>query len=132
MPKSPRTPTPVVRNMTHQINHRFGKSYKIITPCCYCSRQIYFGSGLKCKECKYTCHRECEDYVAPSCGLPPELLDEFKKKLSYDGPVFVQSNVVGRARNAKNIINSITRRKRSHPQPSINIPSFPVSVVEVL
>lgn len=52
--------------------------------CGYCQKQIFI-AGLKCKECKYTCHKECEDKVAPSCGLPQELLDEFKKKLSMEG-----------------------------------------------
>ncbi|RZC38968.1 kinase suppressor of Ras 2, partial [Asbolus verrucosus] len=132
VPKSPRTPTPVVRNMTHQINHRFTKTFKMMATCGYCMKPIYFGTGLKCKECKYTCHRECEDRVTPSCGLPPELLNEFKKKLSYDGQVF-PSPTTGRASNTKNIINSWTKmRKRSHPQPSINIPQFPVNMMVVV
>jgi len=38
-------------------------------------------SGLKCKECKYKCHRDCECKVPPSCGLPRELVDEFRKTL---------------------------------------------------
>jgi kinase suppressor of Ras 2 len=126
VPKSPRTPTSVVRNMTHQINHRFTKKFKMMATCGYCTKPIYFGTGLRCKECKYTCHRECEDRVAPSCGLPPELLNEFKK-LSCDNCVFPSPNP-GRSSNTKNIINSITRiRKKSHPQPAINIPPFPVS-----
>jgi kinase suppressor of Ras 2 len=124
VPKSPRTPTSVVRNMTHQINHRFTKKFKMMATCGYCTKPIYFGTGLRCKECKYTCHRECEDRVAPSCGLPPELLNEFKK-LSCDNCVFPSPNP-GRSSNTKNIINSITRiRKKSHPQPAINIPPFP-------
>ncbi|XP_063916081.1 kinase suppressor of Ras 2 isoform X3 [Zophobas morio] len=123
VPKSPRTPTPVVRNMTHQINHRFTKTFKMMATCGYCQKQIYFGTGLKCKECKYTCHRDCEERVTPSCGLPPEFLDEFKKKLSCDGQFF-SSPIMGKASNTKNIIN-FNRRKKSHPQPSINIPQFP-------
>lgn len=79
VPKSPRTPT-VARSYGHQIAHRFTKTYKMVTTCDYCSKPIYFGTGLKCKECKYKCHRECEDRVTPSCGLPIEYLDEFKKK----------------------------------------------------
>jgi hypothetical protein len=38
-------------------------------------------AGLKCKECKYKCHRDCESKVPPSCGLPRELVDEFRKTL---------------------------------------------------
>ncbi|EFA08276.1 kinase suppressor of Ras 2 isoform X1 [Tribolium castaneum] len=124
VPKSPRTPTPVGRSMAHQINHRFTKTFKMIATCGYCQKPIYFGAGLKCKECKYTCHRECEDRVTPSCGLPPELLDEFKKKLSCEVQVFPSPNP-SRASNTKNIINSLRMRKRSHPQPSINIAPFP-------
>nr|CAI5823630.1 unnamed protein product [Callosobruchus analis] len=127
VPRSPRTPvTP--RVMTHQIKHRFTKTLKLMLSCGYCQKPIYFGTGLKCKECKYTCHRDCEDKVAPSCGLPPELLDEFKKKLSMEtGQVFV-SPTTGRASNAKNIMDSLTRRrnrKSSHPQPLISTPAFP-------
>ncbi|KAJ8983992.1 hypothetical protein NQ317_008697 [Molorchus minor] len=127
VPKSPRTPPVRGRIMTHQINHRFTKTFKMMSSCGYCQKPIYFGTGLKCKECKYTCHRDCEDKVAPSCGLPPELLDEFKKKLSMEGQVFV-SPTTGRASNTKNIMNSLTRnrnRKSSHPQPLINTPPFP-------
>ncbi|XP_018561202.1 kinase suppressor of Ras 2 isoform X2 [Anoplophora glabripennis] len=127
VPKSPRTPPVRGRIMTHQINHRFTKTFKMMSTCEYCLKQIYFGTGLKCKECKYTCHRDCEDKVAPSCGLPPELLDEFKKNLSIEGQVFI-SPTSGRSRNAKNIMNSLTRcrnRKSSHPQPLINTPPFP-------
>ncbi|KAJ8972622.1 hypothetical protein NQ314_000078 [Rhamnusium bicolor] len=117
------------RIMTHQINHRFKKTFKMMSSCGYCQKPIYFGTGLKCIECKYTCHRDCEDKVAPSCGLPPELLDEFKKKLSMEGQVFV-SPTTGRASNTKNFMNSLTRnrnRKSSHPQPLINTPPFPIN-----
>lgn len=86
VPKSPRTPT-VVRGMGHQIAHRFTKTFKMMSTCGYCQKPIYFGSGLKCKECKYKCHRECENKVTPSCGLPPELLDEFKKKWPMEGRI---------------------------------------------
>lgn len=84
VPKSPRTPT-VVRSMGHQISHRFTKTFKMMASCDYCAKPIYFGTGLKCKECKYKCHRECEDKVTPSCGLPPQLLAEFKKNCSING-----------------------------------------------
>ena len=40
--------------------------------------------GLKCKECKYKCHRDCASKVPPSCGLPQELIDEFKRTLQAD------------------------------------------------
>ncbi|XP_057665960.1 kinase suppressor of Ras 2 isoform X2 [Diorhabda carinulata] len=127
VPKSPRTPTVLGKIMTHQINHRFTKTFKMMSSCGYCQKPIYFGTGLKCKECKYTCHRDCEDKVTPSCGLPTELLNEFKKNFPMDtGTTFV-SPTMGRA-SGKNMINSLTRtraRKNSHPQPSINTPPFP-------
>lgn len=125
VPKSPQIHTGVVRNMTHQIKHRFAKTFKMMATCCFCGKPIYFGTGLKCKECKYTCHRECEDKVTPSCGLPPELLDEFKKKIQghqISSPTSMREG----SHIAKNLKSSFTRaRKRSHPQPSINIPPFP-------
>lgn len=84
VPKSPRSIPVLGRKMTHQISHRFTKKFKMMSSCGYCQKQIFL-AGLKCKDCKYTCHRECEDKVAPSCGLPQEFLDEFKKKLSMEG-----------------------------------------------
>lgn len=83
VPKSPRTPT-VSRQMGHVIAHRFTKTFKVMTVCNFCNRQM-FGTGLKCKECKYKCHRECENKVPPSCGLPQEFVEEFKKSFQSDG-----------------------------------------------
>lgn len=40
-------------------------------------------TGLKCKECSYKCHRECEPKVPPSCGLPQELLILFADVSKY-------------------------------------------------
>lgn len=100
----------------------------MISSCCYCLKPIYFNT-VKCKECKYTCHKECEGKVEPSCGLPVELLDEFKKKLSIEGqPVFV-SPTSGRAitNSTKNSKFPLPRRrKRSYPQP-LNTAPFPVN-----
>lgn len=84
VPKSPRLIPILGRKMTHQISHRFTKKIKMMSSCGYCQKPIFL-AGLKCKDCKYTCHRECEEKVAPSCGLPQEYLDEFKKKLSMEG-----------------------------------------------
>ncbi|CAB0032211.1 unnamed protein product [Trichogramma brassicae] len=83
VPKSPRTPT-VTRGMGHVINHRFTKTFKMMTTCDYCDKQMFIGTGLKCKECKYKCHRDCESKVPPSCGLPQELFDEFKRTIQAD------------------------------------------------
>lgn len=49
--------------MGHQIAHRFTKTFKVKATCEYCKKPIFFGTGLKCKECKYKCHRDCEDKV---------------------------------------------------------------------
>lgn len=84
VPKSPRTPT-VTRGMGHIIAHRFTKTFKMMTTCDYCDKQMFIGTGLKCKECKYKCHRDCESKVPPSCGLPQELFDEFKRTVQADG-----------------------------------------------
>lgn len=129
VPKSPHTPTMATfsHQMGHQISHRFQKKFKMMGPCAVCNKPIYFGSGLKCKECKYKCHRECEDKVVPSCGLPPELLEEFKRKWPTEKSVF-SSPTSGRSSNAKTLIETITKRKSSHPQASVNhIPVYSVS-----
>jgi len=83
-PKSPRTPTvggPAV--MVHTISHRFTMTFKMLTVCDLCSKQMII--GLKCKECKYKCHRDCASKVPPSCKLPPEFIDYFRQCIS-DGP----------------------------------------------
>jgi kinase suppressor of Ras 2 len=40
---------------------------------------------LKCKECKFKCHRDCESKVPPSCGLPLAFVDEFARALQSEG-----------------------------------------------
>lgn len=84
VPKSPHTPV-ITRGMGHIIAHRFTKTFKMMTTCDYCDKQMFIGTGLKCKECKYKCHRDCESKVPPSCGLPQELFDEFKRSVQGDG-----------------------------------------------
>ncbi|KAL0272418.1 UNVERIFIED_CONTAM: hypothetical protein PYX00_005394 [Menopon gallinae] len=133
VPKSPRTPTlPRPGVMGHMIAHRFTKTFKMMTTCDYCEKQM-FGTGLKCKECKYKCHRDCESKVPPSCQLPRELLDEFIQE---------NENVFSTANNSPNLgrteIHRIpspkhrvtTRytnrsRKPSQPQSSSTTPPFP-------
>lgn len=114
VPKSPRTPT-VTRVMAHMIAHRFTKTFKMMTTCDYCDKQMFIGTGLKCKECKYKCHRDCESKVPPSCGLPREFVDEFKRTVQADGI------------NASPILNkpgitSPNHPGQSHPHSSVNIP----------
>ncbi|CAG0885668.1 unnamed protein product [Darwinula stevensoni] len=76
--KSPRTPT-LPGSMSHVIQHRFSKTVKVTT-CDYCNKQMFY--GVKCKECKYKCHRDCESHVPPSCGLPQEYLNIFTQSIT--------------------------------------------------
>ncbi|KAI4484473.1 hypothetical protein M0804_007039 [Polistes exclamans] len=130
VPKSPRTPT-VTRGMGHFIAHRFTKTFKMMTTCDYCDKQMFIGTGLKCKECKYKCHRDCESKVPPSCGLPQELFDEFKRSVQGDGmvnvsPILNKPSITSPNHHSSNLLASLNRRdrKRSHPHSSMNIP-FP-------
>ncbi|KAJ0176406.1 hypothetical protein K1T71_007585 [Dendrolimus kikuchii] len=113
-PRSPRTPT-VSRCMAHDIAHRFTKTFNMIATCDYCDKQMLFGSGLKCKECKFKCHRDCESKVPPSCGLPPEFVVAFKEKFHKDSGAYYGcvSPVTGRS----GFLSSLTRRR--HPAPPV-------------
>lgn len=113
--------------MGHVIAHRFTKTFKVMTLCNFCNRQM-FGTGLKCKECKYKCHRECESKVPPSCGLPQEFVDEFKKSIQSD--VFQPNSSPHYLRtaspNQNNLLSSRRPYKRAHhQQPAVNTPPFP-------
>lgn len=128
VPKSPRTPT-VTRGMGHIIAHRFTKTFKMMTTCDYCDKQMFIGTGLKCKECKYKCHRDCESKVPPSCGLPQELFDEFKRSVQGDSmvnvsPILTKPGITSPNHHNSNLLSSLNRRdrKRSHPHSSMNIP----------
>ena len=68
--------------MTHMIAHRFTKTFKPAR-CDLC--QEYFFQGLKCKECKFRCHTQCEQQVAPSCGLPEQLLHLYFENITKEG-----------------------------------------------
>ncbi|KAK3911842.1 Kinase suppressor of Ras 2 [Frankliniella fusca] len=127
VPKSPRPAPILTRGMAHDISHRFTKTYKMIANCDYCDKQMFM--GLKCTECKYKCHKDCKSKVPPSCGLPRALVEEFRKTLK-DGigqPNSNQSPSMRRPSPSHSLNNNFfTRkdRKRSHPQPSIQIPPF--------
>ncbi|CAH0715274.1 unnamed protein product, partial [Brenthis ino] len=107
-PRSPRTPT-VSGCMAHDIAHRFTKTFNMIATCDYCDKQMLFGSGLKCKECKFKCHRDCESKVPPSCGLPPEFVTAFKEKFQKDGALYLSSSAGARA------VPSLTPSRRRPP-----------------
>lgn len=113
VPKSPRTPT-VSRGMGHVISHRFTKTFKMMTACNFCNKQM-FGTGLKCKECKYKCHRECEGKVPPSCGLPQEFVEEFKKTIENNpnhSPSFLRTSSSSSPNHS--ILHSLRHNKRPH------------------
>ncbi|GLH03371.1 Uncharacterized protein GBIM_09289 [Gryllus bimaculatus] len=127
VPKSPRTPTTISRGMGHMIAHRFKKEFKLVATCDYCDKQMLFGTGLKCKECKYKCHRECEPKVPPSCGLPRDFLDYFSKSL-VQPEVFLpnQSPSMGRGPGSSSAVTIWSERSkhRGHSQLPIITP-FP-------
>ncbi|XP_063222865.1 kinase suppressor of Ras 2 [Bacillus rossius redtenbacheri] len=125
VPRSPHTPT-ISRGMGHVIAHRFTKTFKMMTTCDYCDKQMFIGTGLKCKECKYKCHRDCEAKVPPSCGLPRQFVDEFKRTCGFSTQSPSLERSTASPSHCANLLASITRRerKRGHPQPSINIPPF--------
>ena len=76
VPKSPRTPS-----MGHVIQHRFQHRIKPGN-CDFCSKTMF--RGLKCKECKFKCHIDCEQNVPPSCGLPEEMVKYYFNHLSKE------------------------------------------------
>ena len=77
---APRSPRTHAAGMGHVIHHRFCTMVKVTSVLCYlCQKPMYI--GLKCKECKYKCHRDCEDKVPPSCGLTQELVNVFKQTI---------------------------------------------------
>lgn len=106
VPCSPCTPI-VNRGMGHTIAHRFAKKFNVMYTCDLCNKPMFF--GLKCKECKYRCHKDCESHVPPSCGLPPAFIDEFKKTLN-EKDVFLPSTSPNMIKTSG--ILSSTRRER--------------------
>ncbi|XP_039292308.1 LOW QUALITY PROTEIN: kinase suppressor of Ras 2 [Nilaparvata lugens] len=121
VPKSPRTPTAPPRGMGHTIAHRFTKTFKMMTTCNLCDKQMFIGTGLKCKECKYKCHRDCEAKVPPSCGLPKEFIEEFRKAVQIDGHVPNQSPTIPRP--SPSHLPSAMLRKEARRQ--VHVPPFP-------
>ena len=75
----PKSPAP---SMGHVIRHRFNKTFKP-SKCDLCLEYMF--NGLKCKECKYRCHKDCELRVPPSCGLPEDLVKYYYQQISKGG-----------------------------------------------
>ncbi|UXI15099.1 hypothetical protein NH340_JMT01042 [Sarcoptes scabiei] len=111
VPRSPRS-----QAMSHSIHHRFVSTMKINSiQCNVCEKQMFF--GFKCRDCKYYCHRDCQDKAPNSCGLPIELMDLFKKTLS-EGQTRSSSpkNLPKRARSQLNYYSSqINSNSSSNP-----------------
>lgn len=133
VPKSPHTPT-LAGSMVHNVQHRFIKTIKSAT-CGYCQLKIPILSGLRCKECNFKCHRECESKVPPSCGLPVEFLEIFTntlKKGGMDGSGLSSRGTPGVSPSHHhhhhhlhlhhNDVFTQLRTPISYSQPSINIP----------
>lgn len=98
--------------MGHMIQHRFTKNFRIRMTTCtcdLCNKQMFF--GFKCTECKYRCHKDCKPNVPPSCGLPQEFVDEFKKTLQSDSLISNTSPSLG----SRNLLPS-NRRDKSRIQ----------------
>jgi len=79
VPKSPFTSNAIC-GMSHTIAHRFAKSFNVMTVCDYCLKPMFMNI-LKCRECKYRCHRECRIKVPLSCGLPRQFIAAFKRSI---------------------------------------------------
>ncbi|KAK4298539.1 hypothetical protein Pmani_001120 [Petrolisthes manimaculis] len=79
--------------------------------CGYCRHKFTFLTGLKCKECSFKCHRECEPKVPPSCGLPNEYLQ-----------IFTHTLRVGRGTPGNDVFPPPLRSNMSYTQPASNIP----------
>lgn len=70
--------------MRHEITHRFYSTFKLSFSCHVCDKPTF--SVVKCKDCKYSCHKTCAPRAPPSCGLPDAFVDMFAKtKISKKG-----------------------------------------------
>ena len=66
--------------MRHEITHRFQSTFKVSFSCQVCDRPMFH--GVKCKDCKYLCHKNCAPMAPPSCGLPEEFVDMFAQTIT--------------------------------------------------
>ncbi|KAK7593117.1 hypothetical protein V9T40_007869 [Parthenolecanium corni] len=117
VPRSPKTPTSVSRVMAHDIAHRFTKRFSINKPCDYCCKPIIMNTGLKCKECRYRCHIDCESKVPPSCGLPEEFVNIFKSFVDNNNH---HSSVVNSNGAESSPVTIRHMAGSNHPSPAIN------------
>ncbi|XP_048582848.1 kinase suppressor of Ras 2 isoform X2 [Nematostella vectensis] len=87
---SPKTPTRHV--MGHTIKHRFSqKKFMVSLACDFCQKILL--SGVKCKECKYKCHKKCAKRAPPSCCLPKDYEEFFIQRYEYRSLPIIKSQV---------------------------------------
>jgi len=121
VPRSPHTPgqgnTPSLnRPMAHMITHRFTKTFKPAR--CDLCQEFFYLQGLKCKECKFRCHTQCESQVPPSCGLPAELLEIYWEHMKgrEGSPSLQRSNHPDPAKAFESSSSSCNSSTPSSPQ----------------
>lgn len=116
VPKSPRTP----RGMGHVIRHIFSKTFKPAR-CDLCTEYMF--NGLKCKECKFKCHKDCAPLVPPSCKLPEDLIKYYITHLTKEG-----SPILPRLpQPPHSSIAGSNDRLGGGNNPSLHIPAYPDS-----
>ncbi|XP_020909592.1 kinase suppressor of Ras 1 isoform X2 [Exaiptasia diaphana] len=117
---SPKTPTRHV--MGHAIKHIFSqKKFMVSRSCDYCHKILL--SGVKCKACKYKCHKRCAKQAPPSCGLPKDFEEffkqTFKRGYEYRSLPIIRSQVKRTNSEPSNIANQVgdmIREKKSRIQ----------------
>ncbi|XP_071946385.1 kinase suppressor of Ras 2-like isoform X2 [Antedon mediterranea] len=82
---------------TNVFPNRFVKKTMVTKTCDYCHEKIII-SGVKCKDCKYTCHTRCEPSaeLLPSCGLPRKYEEIFKESITQGSHVMSPSPIFPR------------------------------------
>uniref|UniRef100_T1KLM3 Protein kinase domain-containing protein n=2 Tax=Tetranychus urticae TaxID=32264 RepID=T1KLM3_TETUR len=108
--------------MVHAIEHRFINFIKVkTTSCSLCEKSMII--GLKCRHCKYRCHRECVDKVPPSCGLPNKYVDFFRETMKNEGRIIINntSPAADESRSERLRQNSLTMREWDIPYDELTI-----------